>query len=187
MTEEKHSETVRKPPDSPSTSNKYSLNVRISCGGVEETLSGSAESVWLSVNKFLKNLLPCFETAQKLVLSVDLQKLVEDSEGIIAIAKEGPCLLVPRDKLTDNETLSLVLLASYLAHQFGLTETDALSREDLQSKLSKDAKIASTRLGELVKNQMATKTEDEEYRLTTFGLRQIQRDVIPRIKAKMSI
>jgi len=116
-----------------------------------------------------------------------LQKLAKDCEGIITFAKEGPFLLVPRNKLTDNETLSLLLLAGYLAHQLGNAETDAVSKEELQGKLGKDAKIASTRLGELVKNQTATKTSEEKYEITTFGLLQMQKDIIPRIKTKMGI
>lgn len=163
------------------------LTVEVKYKGVEKKFSGGAESVWLSLNRFFNQFLPSFDVAQKLMLNVDLQKLAKDSEGIISFAKEGPCLLVPRNKLTDNETLSLLLLAGYLAHQLGNAETDAVSKEELQVKLGKDAKIASTRLGELVKNQTATRTPEEKYKITTFGLMQIQKDIIPRIKTKRGI
>jgi hypothetical protein len=179
------SERADAPRLSRSNTDEDEVTVRITHEGYEETFSGSMESVWLSVNRFFISFLPCFETVQRLTLNVDLQKLARDSEGIIAIAKEGPCLLVPRNKLTDNETLSLLLLASYLAHQLGLAETETVSREELQNKLMKGAKITSTRLGELLKNQVAAKTADEKYRITTFGLTQLQKDIIPRIKAKM--
>jgi len=177
--------SAREPPQSRRSENKEDLTVQVMYRGVEEKFSGSVESVWLSLNRFFNEFLPSFEVAQKLTLNVDLQKLAKDSEGIIAFAKEGSCLLLPRNKLTDNETLSLLLLAGYLAHQLGNAETDTVSKEDLQGKLGKDAKIASTRLGELVKNQTAAKTPDEKYRITTFGLMQMQKDTIPRIRAKM--
>jgi hypothetical protein len=182
---EEHSKRVDEPPRSRSSTEEDELTVRITHEGFEETFSGSAESVWLSINRFFTNFLPCFATAQRLALNVDLQRLARDSEGIIAIAKEGPCLLVPRNKLTDNETLSLLLLANHLAHQLSRAETDAVSREELQNKLTKGAKITSTRLGELVKSQVAEKTSDEKYRITTFGLTQLQKDIIPRIRARM--
>ena len=163
---------------------KGELTVEISYKGVQEKFSGSAESVWLSLSMFFNEFLPSFKIAQKLTLNIDLQNLAKDSEDIIGFAKEGPCLLVPRNKLTDNETLSLLLLAGYLAYRLGNAETEEVSKEELQGKLGKDAKIASTRLGELVKNHVATKTPEEKYKITTFGLMQLQKDVIPRIKIR---
>lgn len=62
---------------------------------------------------------------------------------------------------------------------------DGISKEDLQTKLGKDSKIVSTRLGELVKGEMATRTAEDKYRITTFGLVQMQKDVLPKIKAKI--
>jgi hypothetical protein len=174
-------------PQSRGSEDKNELTVEIKYNGVEKKFSGNVESIWLSVSSFFNEFLPSFEVAQKLTLNVDLQKLAKDSEGIIGLAKEGPYLLVPRNKLTDNEALSLLLLASYLAHQLGNAETDAVSKEELQSKLGKDAKIASTRLGELVKNHVAAKTPEEKYKITTFGLMQLQNDVIPKIKTKRNI
>jgi hypothetical protein len=177
--------SASEPPQSRRGEDKDELTVEVRYKGVEKKFSGSVESVWLSLNRFFNEFLPSFEVAQKLTMNVDLQKLAKVSEDIIALSKEGPCLLVPRNKLTDNETLSLLLLAGYLAHQLGNAETDAVSKEELQGKLGKDGKIASTRLGELVKNQTAAKTPDEKYRITTRGLMQMQKDTIPRIKAKM--
>lgn len=167
--------------------NKKNLTVHVSYGGIEETISGDIETVWVSLNRLFSELLPSLEIAKKLALNVDLETLVKDSQGIISIAKEGPYVLVPRNKLTDNETLSLLLLAGYLAHHLGNSETSDVSKEELQSKLGKGPKIASTRLGELVKNQIATKTSNEKYCITTFGLAQLQKDIIPRIRSKAGI
>ena len=60
----------------------------------------------------------------------------------------------------------------------------ALSKEELQAKLGKSGKITSTRLGELVKNDLVMKTADEKFKITTFGIAQMQKDVLPRIRAK---
>jgi len=67
----------------------------------------------------------------------------------------------------------------------GLVGGDGVSREELQAKLGKSGKITSTRLGELVKSDMAMKTADDKYRITTFGIVQMQKDIIPKIKAKL--
>jgi hypothetical protein len=162
------------------------VTVHVKFGDVEQTFTGNVENVWVSLNKFFGEFIPSFEIAKKLVLNVDLQKLVKECEGIIAFSKEGPNLLVSKSKLTDNETLALWLLANYVGHQLELVESDTVSKEELQAKLGKSGKITSTRLGELVKNEVAMKTADEKLKITIFGVVQMQKDVLPRIKAKLN-
>jgi hypothetical protein len=137
------------------------------------------------LNRFFGEFLPSFEVASRLVLSVDLEGLVKDCEGLIGFSKEGANLLVSKDRLTDNETLLLWLLAHYLGFSLGLVGSDVVSKEELQAKLGKSGKIASTRLGELVKGDVVAKVGDDKYRITTFGVVQMQKDVIPKIKAKI--
>jgi len=161
------------------------MTIQVKYKSIEKTFSGSVEDVWLSVNRFFAEFLPSFEIANKLTLNVDLQELVRDCENIIALADEGPYLMVPRNRLTDNETLALLLLASYVGYKLDKVGSDAVSKEELQLKLGKDSKITSTRLGELVKSEIAAKTADEKYKITTFGIVQIQKEMLPRIKAKI--
>ena len=95
-------------------------------------------------------------------------------------------LLSPKNKLTDNDALLVWLAAYFLGHKLGLIKSESLSKDELQFKLGKSGKITSTRLGELVKNDFAAKTTDEKYRITTFGLVQVQKEVLPKIKSKMA-
>jgi hypothetical protein len=160
------------------------LTIKIKHRGLEETISGTPEQVYLFLKKFFEDLLPSFEIAEKLTLYSDLETLTRESQNLIAFAEEGPYVLVPRSKLTDNEMLALLLLANHLGQKLGKTKTDGVSKEELQAKLGKDAKITGTRLGELVKSEIATKTVDEKFKITTFGLVQMQKDILPRIKTK---
>lgn len=162
------------------------VSVRVRFGDVEETFSGSVEEVWLSLNRFFGEFIPSFSVAKRLVLSVDLGELVRACEGLVAFSKEGANLLVSKDRLTDNETLLLWLLAASVGFQLGLVASDVLGKEELQARLGKSGKITSTRLGELVKGDLVVKTGDDKYRITTFGLVQMQKDIIPKIKAKVS-
>ncbi len=77
------------------------------------------------------------------------------------------------------------LAAYYLGHKLGLVNCDSLSKDELQIKLGKSGKITSTRLGELVKNDFAVKTADEQFKITTFGIVQLQKEVLPKIKSKI--
>lgn len=161
------------------------ITVQVRYNDVEKTFSGNVNDVWIGINRFFNEFIPTFEISRKVLLEVDLQKLVEHCEKIVAFAPEGPCLLVSRNELTDNETLALQLLASYLGYKLGILKSDDLSKEELQTKLGKSGKIASTRLGELVKRGIVMKTEDGKYRITTFGVVRMQKNVIPKIKAKV--
>jgi len=158
--------------------------VHIKYRDIEKTFSAPLEETWLLLRNFFNEFIPSFEIANKLWLSVDLQKLAKDCEGLLAFSKEGASLLVSKNKLTDNEALSLWLLAGYIGQKLGLLENDALSKEELQVKLGKSGKITSTRLGELVKNDMVMKAPDEKFKLTTYGIFQMQKELLPKIKAK---
>jgi hypothetical protein len=167
------------------SSGEAKLTVHVKFGDVEKTFSGGLEEVWLGINRFFGEFVPSFDVARKLVLSVDLQGLARGCEGLIVFSKEGVNLLVSKVRLTDNEALLLWLLAYYVGFQLGLVDGDAVSKEELQAKLGKSGKITSTRLGELVKSGMVSKTADDKYRITTFGVVQMQKEVIPKIKAKI--
>jgi hypothetical protein len=169
------------------TEKQDKVTVQIKYRELEETFSATIEETWLMLSKFFNQFLPSFEVANRLWLSVDMRQLAKDCEGLIAFSKEGSSLLVSKSKMTDNETLLMWLLASYLGHELGLLETDALSKEELQAKLGKSGKITSTRLGELAKNDLIAKTTDDKFRVTTFGVAQMQKEVLPRIKAKASV
>lgn len=166
-------------------SGEAKITIHVRYGEIEKTFTGGLEEVWLSLFRFFSEFLPSFETARRLMLKIDLQALAKECEGLIAFSAEGANLLVPKEKLTDNETLLLWLLAQYLGFQLGLVGSESLSRDELQTKLGKSSKITSTRLGELVKGGLASKTADDRYKLTSFGLAQIQKEIIPRIRAKI--
>jgi len=167
------------------TDEENEITVQIKYKDVEKTFSGLVNDVWISINKFFSEFIPTFKIARKMILTVDLQNLIKKCEKVIALTEEGPHLLVSRDKLTDNETLILQLLANYLGHKLGTMNNDAVSREELQAKLGKNSKITSTRLGELVKSEMVTKTKDGKYKITTFGIIQTQKNILPKTTSKI--
>jgi len=52
-----------------------------------------------------------------------------------------------------------------------------MTKEELMAKLGKNMKITTTRLGELTKQGLVTKTEEANYKITTMGIRTLQSDV----------
>jgi len=152
---------------------------------MEQTFTGNVNDVWVSVNRFFSEMVPAFDIARKVTLTVDLAKLVEDFKDVIAIASEGPTLLISKEKLTDSETLQLYLLAAYMGYRLGKLTRETMTKEELQTKLGKSMKITTTRLGELVKDGLATKTEEGNYKITTIGIKRLQDEALPKIRAKL--
>ena len=161
------------------------VTVVVRYGGVEQTFSGSVDDVWVSVNRFFSELIPAFDIARKVTLTVDLAKLVEDFKDVIAIAPEGPELLISKEKLTDSETLQLYLLAAYIGYRLGKLTRETITKEELQTKLGKSMKITTTRLGELVKAGMVSKTEEGNYKISTIGIKGLQDETLPKFRAKL--
>ena len=77
------------------------------------------EDAWLLLDKFFHEFIPSFEIANKLWLNVDVKALAKDLEGVVAFSPEGSSLLLPKGKLTDNETLILWLVAGYVGYKLG--------------------------------------------------------------------
>ena len=163
------------------------IHVQLKYNGIEQQFSADPQEAWLLLNKFFKELIPSFEIAQKLWLNVDVQQLAKDLKGVVAFSCDGASLLVPKNELTDNEALLAWLTAYYLGFKLGLVGSDYLSKDELKTKLGKSGKITSTRLGELVKNELATKAVDDRFKITTFGVIQTQKEIIPKIKAKTEV
>jgi hypothetical protein len=161
------------------------IQVLIKYKEIEQQFSAEPQEAWLLINQFLRDFIPSFEIVQKLWLSIDLQQLAKDLSGIAAFSSDGANLLVPKNKLTDNEALSIWLTTYYVGHKLGIVNSDSLSKDELQAKLGKSGKITSTRLGELAKNGMVQKAVDDKFRITTFGVVQAQKEIIPRIKSKI--
>ena len=163
---------------------KETVTVHIKYQETEQTFTGDANQVWISINRFFSEMIPALQTVKKALLTVDLESLIEDCKNVIAVAPEGPVLLVSRQKLTDNETLTLQLLATYIGNKLGQSK-DYLTKEELQAGLGKNAKITSTRLGELCREGLATKTEEGNYRITTLGIKRSQEETLPEIREKL--
>jgi hypothetical protein len=164
--------------------NKETVTVHIKYMDTEQTFTGEVDQVWAGVNRFFSEMIPTLQIVKKALLTVDLENLIEDCKNIIAVTPEGPVLLVSKQKLTDSETLTLNLLATYIGNKLGLSKS-FLTKEELQAGLGKNAKITGTRLGELCREGYATKTDEGNYRITTLGIKRFQEETLPEIREKL--
>jgi len=163
------------------------ITVHIKYRDVEQTFVGNVNDVWVGVNKFFSQMIPSFDVAQKVLLTADLPKLIEDFKDVIALTPEGQELLISKRRLTDSEIIQLYLLAAYMGHKLGHLSRDSMSKKELQTRLGKTSKITSTRLGELCREGMAIKTEEDNYKITTIGIKRLQEEALPKIREKIQV
>jgi hypothetical protein len=107
---------------------------------------------------------------------------VDGFKDVVAIAPEGPEVLIPKERLTDSETLQLYLLAAYMGYRLGKLPRVTMTKEELTAKLGKSLKITTTRLGELVKDGLALKNDEGDYGITTIGIKGLQGETLSKIK-----
>src|SRR4030067_2344278 len=157
------------------------ISVHVNYGGVEQTVAGNVNDVWVCVNKFFGEMIPAFDIARKVTLTVDLAKLVEDFKDVVALASEGPELLIPKEKLTARETLQFYLLAEYIGFKLGKLPREEMTKEQLAVKLGKSMKITTTRLGELTKDGQIIKTDEDNYKITTIGIKRLQTETLSKL------
>jgi len=165
--------------------NEDTITVNIKYKDVEQTFIGNLDDVWISVNRFFSQIIPSFELAQRLMLTIDLQKLIEDFKDIITVAPEGPELLISKQKISDSETLGFYLIAAYMGHKLGLLSEETVSKDELQTRLGKSSKTTSARLSELYSERLVTRDNEGNYKITTIGIKHFQEDVLPKIRAKI--
>jgi len=161
------------------------ITVVVKYGEIEQTFTGNVNDVWVSVNKFFGEMIPAFDVARKVTLTVDLARLIEDFKDVIAIAPEGAEVLISKERLTDSETLQLYLLAAYMGYRLGKLTRETMTKEELMAKLGKNMKITTTRLGELTKDGQIVKTEEGDYKLTAIGIKRLQDEMLSKIRTKL--
>lgn len=167
--------------------NPASVKIQIKYKEIENSFEGQIGEAWLFVEKFFKEFIPSFKLATKLMLNIDLFSLCKDCEGLVTFSPEGANIILPKNRITDNEILSLWFLATFLGSRMKMLNTDTLSKNELQTRLGKSEKITSTRLGELSKKDWIIRTKQNRFRLTTFGADQIHKEIIPKLKAKFNL
>lgn len=159
------------------------LELSVRYKDMEVKFSGTPEDVIRSLFSFLSKILPTYDLASNLVLTVDLEKLLRSVTGIIALTPEGPVITVPREKLGgEKNVIILHLLKAYIGYQTGRLEKESLSTAEILSLTGGKAGTVAARLSELTSLGWVERVGRGEYRITTLGVNSFLEDVLPKIK-----
>ena len=157
------------------------VEVTVLYEGMEVRLNGSVESVTRSFLDFMNKILPSYALLSRLTLNVDLEKLLIDLEGVLAITPEGVIITVPNDRLGERDALLLYLVKAKVAYQLGKEENDHLSIAKLMTMTKGKPSSTAARLSELVNLSWVDRVGRGLYRITTYGTIQFIDTLLPKI------
>jgi hypothetical protein len=160
------------------------LDVTIKYGQVEKKITGPPELVAKEVLAFLTETIPELELASHLSLSVDLNRLAEACQGVLAVTPEGIVVIVPVESLADRELMLLHLAKARIAQMLGRSEKDYVQSADLIAATKRSSGTVAGRLSELCGESLAERKGKGEYRATTLGLHVFREQILPKLKPK---
>ena len=164
------------------TSEEGNVEMLLRFKGMEVKLTGSPKDVTKAFLDFMSKMLPSYDIADRLVMNLDLDKLLRDLEGVIAMTPEGIIVTVPREGMGERDTILLYLLKTSIGQQLGRLEEDALSLADILTQTGGKPSTTAARLSELVSQSWVERVGRGKYRITTYGVKSFQDTVLPRLR-----
>ncbi|MEM1550865.1 MAG: hypothetical protein QXR13_02895 [Candidatus Bathyarchaeia archaeon] len=150
---------------------------------VEAKFVGKPDEVMRAFLNFINEVLPAYDLATQLTLSVDIEDLLRSLKGLIAFTPEGPVIIIPREKMGgDKNAILLNLVKAYIGYRVGRLEKDSLSVADLTSATGCKSGTVAARLSELADMGLVERVGRGEYRVTTFGVKIFLEEILPKIK-----
>jgi|YelNatPaOPRAMG01_1025707.scaffolds.fasta_scaffold118521_1 hypothetical protein len=160
------------------------VEVTVRYKGLEKTVRGDPNAVVSELMAFFASLMPGLEVLSKISLSVDVEALLRDCEGVIALTPEGLVVTAPVDFLPDRELILFHLAIARLANALGKAEGPELTSSELASRIKRSPGTIAGRVSELCSEGLAERVGKGEYRATTYGLDHFRRAILPKVKQR---
>jgi len=164
-------------------SEEKKFEVSVKYGQLESHFTGTVDEVLRGVIGFLSKVCPTYDLASRLVMAVDVEKLIEDLEGIIAITEEGLVSTIPSDLLSDKEAIRLQLIKAYLSYRLARQDKETMSLGDIVTETRGKPGAVAGRLSEMGSEGLVVRAGRGEYRITTLGIKDFCDTILPKIKS----
>lgn len=160
------------------------LRASLEYGDRKGEFEGSFDEVWRSINRFLSEMRPSHvESAlAKIVHREELDQLVDDLEGVLRIAKEGPYFTAPIDHLPNRDKLLLALLGLYVGYKLGFLDEESASIDELYAITRVKKNVTQVELSHLSGERLVEAIGTGRRKLTTIGVEYTRREVLPKVK-----
>lgn len=106
--------------------------------------------------------------------SIIIEHVLDRLSKLIGITKTGKVIFkISREALTTKNQIALYAIGKYMAKQAGYIESDQISIEELTRELGISPKIASTRAGELRREESSSVSREECIRINPILIESI--------------
>lgn len=108
-----------------------------------------------------------------------LQNVVEKAKQVFRIDKNGSLVFLhPRNSLTHQQQIALVLLARRFASELGMADSDTMTAEQLAETVDPDKASVSARLTELKKEAIVESPSRAHFRISILGVQKILDEIL---------
>jgi hypothetical protein len=130
----------------------------------------------------MSKILPNYDLISKLTITIDLETLLRDLEGVIAITPEGIIVTTPKEQIGEREAILLQLIKTRVGYQLGKLDKESMSIANILTSTRGKPSTTAARLSELVSINWVDRIGRGEYKVTTYGIKSFTETVLPKIK-----
>jgi len=149
------------------------VKVQIDIDGIHFESSGAAEELIPQILHFVSHTIPTYDLARKLMYVPDLAGLA-DRVSEFAKMTNSSQLLLTRNELPAERSISIVLFMAHLAAKFAKRPSDSLNIEEIATAVSKAPKTIRNTIVNMQKIGLIERTDRGNYRITQKGLMELE-------------
>ena len=152
------------------------IKVQLEVDGVRYEANGSVDEIVPQILQFISQTVPTYDLAKKLIYVADLAGLTDRISEFAKMTNTGQ-LLLTRNDLAADRSISIVLFMAHLAGKMGKRDSDSLSIEEIATAVGKAPKTIRNVIVALQKSATIERTDRGKYRITAKGLMQLERNL----------
>ncbi len=146
------------------------VKVQIEWGDIKHIVEGDLETVIQEVMKFAAQVLPNYSLASKLTFAPDYSAMVDDLSETVKLTPDGEAVFL-KPEMSAEQSISLVLLATRVAHAVGARPSVDMSPESISKAIGKSVKTVRNTLAMMGKTGIVERTSEANYKLSIQGIR----------------
>jgi len=145
------------------------VKVQIDIDGMHFESSGSAEELIPQILQFISHTIPTYDLARKLTYVPDLAGLADRVSEFAKITNNNQ-LLLTKNSLPADKSISIVLFMAHLAAKFAKRAAGSLNIEEIAAAVNKAPKTIRNTIANMQKTGLIERTDRGNYRITQKGL-----------------
>lgn len=149
------------------------MKVQIDIDGLHFESSGTAEELVPQILQFVSHTMPTYDLARKLMYVPDLAGLADRVSEFAKMTNNNQ-LLLTRNELPAERSISVVLFMAHLTAKFGKRASDSLNIEEIATAVNKASKTIRNAIIKMQKVGLIERSDRGNYRITQKGLMELE-------------